>query len=155
MVEFSDFQCPYCKAMEPLLDRAAAEYPQIRRVWIHTMNRVQHPQAEQAAIAAQCAHEQGKFWEYRSQLFANQDTLSTTTYNQVAQSLGLSTQTFQSCLADPQTRDTVNSHDQFARRTNVEATPHVMVNGTALTGQFTYEALKNAIDQELNRATQQ
>lgn len=153
MVEFSDFQCPYCKTVEPLLDRAATEYAQIRRVWVHAMNRAEHPEAQNAATAAQCAHEQGKFWEYRSQLFANQDTLSTTTYNQIAQSLGLSTNVFQACLANPATQTIVNSHDQFARRTNVVATPHVMVNNTPLTGLFSYEDLKSAIDRELTRVT--
>lgn len=155
LVEFSDFQCPYCKTLEPAIDQVTKDYPNIRRVWIHAINRTEHPESEGAAAAAQCAHEQGKFWEYRSQLFAKQDQLSTALYNQIAQSLSLSLTSFQACLANTETLTTVRAHDQFARRSNVQATPHVTVNNTPLSGDLTYAQIKNTIDQELTKSAVQ
>ncbi|MBI4122107.1 MAG: thioredoxin domain-containing protein [Parcubacteria group bacterium] len=155
LVEYADFQCPACKTLEPILDRITQEQPQIRRVWINTINRTDHPEAENAAVAGQCAHQQGKFWEYRKGLFENQDQLSATVYNQLAQSLKLSTPAFQACLADSATRTTVRTHDQFARRSNVEATPYLMVNNTVITDQFTYENITRAIAAETARLTTQ
>ncbi len=149
LVQFSDFQCPYCKTLEPAIDQISKDYPHIRRIWIHAINRTEHPESESAAAAAQCAHEQGKFWEYRTQLFAKQDQLSTALYNQIAQSLALSLPSFQSCLANAETLTTVRAHDQFARRSNVQATPHITVNNTPLSGDLTYAQIKTAIEQEL------
>lgn len=155
LVEFTDLQCPSCKAVEPLLDRAVTEYRTLRRVWVHTINRTDHPESENAAVAAQCAHQQGKFWEYSKQLFNNQNDLSTILYNRTAQNLGLNMNTFTACLSSTEVRDTVRAHDQFARRSDVVSTPHVLVNNIVLTGEFTYDDLKRAIDQELARAAQQ
>lgn len=155
LVEFTDLQCPSCKAVEPLLDQAVTQYKTLRRVWVHTINRAEHPESENAAVASQCAHQQGKFWEYTKQLFNNQGDLSTLLYNRTAQNLGLNIPAFQTCLSSTEVRDIVRAHDQFARRSDVTATPYVLVNGIVLTGEFSYEDLKRAIDQELSRAAQQ
>lgn len=150
IAEFSDFQCPFCKNVSPLLARAEKEYPgKIRRVWIYVANPTQHPQSENAAVAAACAANQGRFWEYHDKLFELQDSLGPAAYNQIAQSLNLDMQAFQTCLSERSTLETVRSHTQFAQRAGVTATPYVTVNSTAFTSEFSWEQLKSAIDKAL------
>lgn len=149
IAEFSDFQCPYCKNVSPLMDRAMQEYPdKVRRVWIYVTNP-SHAQSESAAVAASCAAKQGYFWQYHDRLFELQDNLGPATYNQIAQSLDLDTKAFQACIADRATVETVRSHTQFAQRAGVTATPYVTVNSTAFTSEFTWEDLKTAIEAAL------
>lgn len=149
LAEFSDFQCPFCKQVAPLLDRAAKEHStQIRRVWIFTTNP-DHPQSESAAVAAYCAHKQGYFWEYRTKLFELQDNLGPATYNQVAQEVGLDMSLFRACLSDSASVAVVRAHSQFAQRAGVTATPYVTINSLVLNEAFTWEQLKSAIDQNL------
>ena len=149
MAEFSDFQCPYCKLVAPLLDRAASEYgDKIRRVWIFTTNP-DHPQSESAAVAAYCSHKQGQFWQYRTQLFEAQDNLGPATYNQVADAVDLDMSLFRACLSDSASVAVVRAHSQFAQRAGVTATPYVTINSLVLNEAFTWEQLKSAIDQNL------
>ena len=150
LAEFSDFQCPFCKDIAPLLDRAYAQYTgKIRRVFIFTTNPTEHPQSESAAVAALCAHKQGRFWDYQKPLFEAQDNLSPATYNQVAQSIGMDLSLFRACIADRESLNTVRAHTQFAQRVGVTATPYVTVNNTILEGSFTYSQLTSAIDRAL------
>lgn len=150
MAEFSDFQCPYCKDMAPLLARAMQEYgDKIRRVYIHVTNVSEHPQSENAAVASQCAAQQGQFWPYHDALLDAQDKLGPATYNQIALTLKLDLKAFQDCSQSQQTIDTVRAHTQFAQRAGVTTTPYVTINNEALTGVFTYEQLKAAIDRSL------
>lgn len=151
IAEFSDFQCPYCKSVAPLIDRAFTQYAgKVRRVWIFTTNATDHPQSESAAVAALCANKQGKFWQYHGLLFEAQDNLGPAAYNQIAQNLGLDMSLFRACLADSATLTTVRAHTQFAQRVGVTATPYVTVNNTVLEGAFTFEQLSAAIDRALS-----
>ncbi len=150
IAEFSDFQCPFCKTVAPLVDSAYSQYKgKIRRVWIFTTNITDHPQSESAAVAALCANKQGKFWEYHRALFDAQDNLGPATYNQLAQNLKLDVNLFRACIADSASLQTIRAHTQFAQRAGITATPYVTVNDVALEGEFTWEQLQSTIDRAL------
>ena len=154
IAEFSDFQCPFCKTVAPLLDRAYTQYPgKIRRIWIFTTNPTEHPQSESAAVAGLCASKQGKFWEYHRGLFEAQDNLGPAAYNQIAQNIGLDMSLFRSCISDVASLQTIRAHTQFAQRAGITATPYVTVNNVVLDGAFTWEQLQSTIDRALSAQT--
>lgn len=150
LIEYGDFQCPFCKDVSPIIDEIMNEYPGlIQRFWIHTPNNAQHPEALNAAVASQCANEQDKFWEYHDQLFEQQENLSPTLYLQISQNLKLNEDLFKKCLVNPETSDLVRAHNQLASRSNVDATPHVALNDVAISGVFTLEQLDSLVQEQL------
>lgn len=149
IVEFGDFQCSFCKSVAPILDEALHKYPKdVQLLWVHTLNPA-HPESKSAAIAGQCAHEQNQFWKYHDLMFQSQDDLSPSLYNQIAISLGLDMQEFQSCLADPQSSLLVDVNYQYANASEVKATPYISVNDQTFSGEFTAEQLDSLIQNEL------
>lgn len=149
LVEFGDFQCPYCKQVAPLIDQVMTNYPDtIRRVWVHLPNTTDHPEAQSAAVASQCALEQGAFWEFHDGLFAEQENLSPTLYLKIAQSLQLNSEKFETCLTNEATANTVRTHSQFARRAGVNSTPYARINESDISGLFTLEQLEALIQQQ-------
>ena len=150
LIEFGDFQCVYCKSVSPkiteLLNRRSDD---LQYVWIHTINPA-HEESEPAAIASQCALEQGKFWEFHDQLFANQAKLSTLLYNQIAQKLSLNTQKFQACLSSTRTREAVRNHSAFAKANDVNSTPTFFLDDKRISDKITDDDLITFIEQALN-----
>ncbi len=98
IIEFGDFQCPFCADIAPVLAQVLASYPEVRLVWKDLPNPA-HPQARPAALAARCAQNQDKFWEFHDLLFANQAELGDKLYKQIAEVLELDLTSFNSCLA--------------------------------------------------------
>jgi protein-disulfide isomerase len=150
LVEFSDFQCPYCKrwhdeVYEPLL----AAYPgQIRFVYRHLPLTSIHPEAQSAAEAAMCAGEQDKFWEFHEKLFST-TTLGSATYLQYARELKLDTPTFESCLTDRKYQAQVQADSDFAINLGINSTPTFFINGLAIVGAQPIDVFKQVIDKEL------
>src|SRR5262249_32193282 len=99
IVEFSDFHCPFCSKVQPTLKQVLAKYgDRVKLVYRHLPIDQLHPQARQAAEAAVCAFEQGKFWEYHDLLYANGPDASPEKLKSLAQGAGLDTQAFDQCL---------------------------------------------------------
>lgn len=150
LVEFSDFQCPYCSKYEPTVSQALAEYKdKIRVIYKHFPLESIHPFARPAAEASECAAEQGKFWEYHDELFANQDKFADSYFGELAKKLGLDTSKFSTCVTSGRGKVKVDADYQQGISAGVQGTPHTLVNGIAVSGAVPYASLKAQIDAAL------
>lgn len=148
IVEFSDFQCPYCKRAHDFLGEVLREYgPKVQLVFKHLPLSI-HPEAFASAQASHCAGEQGKFWEFHDRLFASDD-LTAPALKKYAGELSLNTEEFNRCLDSEASRAAVLKDLAEARRANVEGTPTFFVNGRPVRGIGSAEALRKVIDDEL------
>lgn len=148
IVEFGDFQCPTCKEASAVVSQVMAKHPgKIQRVWIHAFSTETHQEAENAAIAAQCAHRQGRFWDFHDLLFQQQDALSALLYNQIAQTLKLNVDQFRACLGDTAVRDIVRADQEFATRQGVTSVPYILVNDTPVEGDITLDKIEALVKQ--------
>lgn len=151
LVEFSDFQCPYCKRAQGFLGEVLREYgAKVQHVFKHLPLTI-HPEAFAAAQASYCAGRQGKFWEFHDRLFASDD-LKAETLKKYAGELALDAAEFGACLESESSRAAVLKDMAEARRANVEGTPTFFINGKPARGIGTAEDLRRAIDAELRDA---
>ncbi len=128
--EFSDFQCPACKSAQDTVKRVINEFgDQIRFEFKHFPLTTIHPQAFRAALASECANDQGKFWEYHDLLFINQPNFSPSELVSYAEGLGLNKDTFKACLDSRVKNDVVRADMAEASSRQVNATPTFFVNG--------------------------
>jgi len=154
IIEYSDFECPFCQRFHPTVQQAMDEFGDDVR-WIYRHFPLSfHPQAEPAAIAAECAGDQGKFWEYGDALFVNQASLGADLYQKLATDLGLNVNKFTDCLADPAVKQRVADDAQGGATAGVTGTPGSFVidsdgNATAIKGAQPYSALQAAINAAL------
>jgi len=151
LVEFSDYQCPYCQRWhEQVYTSLLAAYPgQVRVVYRNLPLTQIHPQAMNAAEAAMCAGEQNAYWQYHDQLFNNSDALSDDLYARLASDLGLDASAFESCMTDHKYLDEIQSDMQFAIDLGVQSTPTFFINGLAVVGAQPLSVFQQVIDQEL------
>lgn len=155
IVEFSDFQCPFCKRFHPTLKQALKEYEgKVRWIYKHFPLRSIHPQAQSAAEASECAGEQGKFWEFADKLFENQERLGEDLYTELAQDLGLDLTNFNQCLSSRKYKDDVESDYQEGIKAGVRGTPGSFVNGKPVFGAVPYSVLKAEIENALSEVSQ-
>ncbi len=151
IVEFSDFQCPYCKKTEPTLKALLAKYDgRVKLAFLDFPLTEIHGQAEQAAEAARCAGEQGKFWEYHDSLFAEQSELDEASLIGRAQSLHLDEGAFRSCLASGKFKPDVQANREAGSKAGVTGTPAYFINGFFLNGAQPQADFEKIIDQELS-----
>lgn len=162
LVEFADFQCPGCRANEPFIDQALEEYDgQLRFVYKHFPLTSIHQNAKGAAIAAEAAGNQEKFWEMHDLLFEKQPEWSAlgvaearTRFTEYAQQIGLNVQQFTQDLEDPALEERVTAQQDEGANLGVMGTPTFFVNGKRVeSGNYTF--LKNAIDAELQNTNQE
>lgn len=150
IVEFSDYQCPYCRrwheqVYEPLL----AAYPgKIRFVYRHLPLASIHPDATSAAEAAMCAGEQDAFWLFHEKLFSG-ESLGNRVYVQYARDLGLNMNTFESCVNDRKYQQAVDQDLNLAIDLGLRSTPTFFVNGLMIVGAQPLDFFRNVIDKEL------
>ncbi len=150
-VEYSDFECPFCNRFHPTMLQIMEEYKgKVRWVYRHFPLSF-HPQAEPAAEAAECAGEQGKFWEFADKLFENQSQLGDAYYKQLAGELTLNAETFEDCLASDRTLAKIQSQSQGGASAGVNGTPGSFIidaNGGVqpVRGALPYESVKAMID---------
>ena len=129
IVEFSDFQCPYCRAVQPALKQVIEGYGgNVRLVFKHLPLTDIHPQAMPAALAAFCAGEQDAFWQYHDALFASDD-LSPAWLDKTAARLGLNLPRFKSCLGSEKARSAISRDAREARGLGINGTPTFVING--------------------------
>ncbi len=150
IVECSDYQCPYCGRVEPTVTEILKNYEGKVSVYFKHFPLGFHQYAQKAAEAAECAADQGKFWEYHDKLFDNQNALTTTNLKQYASDLGLDTATFDSCLDDGDKADVVAADVTECKDNGVSGTPTFFINGNMLVGAQPYDAFKTAVDSTLN-----
>lgn len=151
IVEFSDFQCPFCKRFQDeTAKQLLAAYPdKIRFVYRHLPLTSIHPEAFPSAEASMCANEQNAFWEYHDKIFENQDKLGRELYMQIANDLNLDTTAFEDCLNTGKYKDLVQQDSDFALNLGVQSTPTFFINGLALVGAQPLSAFTQLIDKEL------
>jgi protein-disulfide isomerase len=159
VIEYSDFQCPYCKQhfdeTQPVLDENYVDTGQVKWVFKHFPLDI-HPQAPAAAVASECAAEQGQFWEMHHLLFENVESWSVSEPNPVfvglAEELGLDTGAFESCLADPVIAERVDS-DVADGAPYVSGTPSFIVlfggQGTIIPGALPADRFQQVLDEIL------
>ena len=147
IVEFSDFQCPYCSRAVPVITRLKKEYgpDKIRIVYVD-MPLPNHNRAFPASLAAHCAEDQGKFWEMHDALFAAQDKLEDADLKERAKTLGLNTQTFNECLDSKKHEERVKKAKSEAEKAGIQATPSFVINGQLIQGAQPFEKFKEKID---------
>jgi protein-disulfide isomerase len=151
IVEFADYQCPFCARSAGLVEEVLKAYPtQARFVYKHFPLSANHPQALPAALAAAAAQRQGKFWEMHAILFANQRALSPEQIEGYARQLGLDMARFRTDLASAEVRAQVEADRRLARRAGVRGTPTAFVNGR-LVRDRTVEGFRQLIDPLLRR----
>ncbi|HXZ86717.1 MAG TPA: thioredoxin domain-containing protein [Myxococcota bacterium] len=150
LIEFSDYQCPFCRRAEPVVKQLMQKYPNdLRLVYRNMPLDALHPRARAAAIAAVCADQQGKFWEYHDKLFDNQQALADSDLEKYAAELGIDASAFKTCRADPATEARVNSDAEAARAAGLNGTPAFFVNGILVSGARPIEDFTRWIDQEI------
>jgi len=150
IVEFSDFQCPYCLAAHPTIKRVLDTYgDRIRFVYRH-FPLPNHPNARPAAEAAQCANEQGQFWAYHDRLFATPAKLSDADLKQGAAELHLDVAQFNACVDAHKYKDAIEADLKAGQEAGVSGTPAFFINGRELSGAQPFEAFKRIIDEELS-----
>jgi protein-disulfide isomerase len=154
IVEFSDFQCPFCGRFAPTIHGVLEKYPtQVRLVYRHLPIASLHPNAQKAAEAAVCAQDQGKFWEMHDLLFAEQSTLEIDALKEKAKRTGLDTKSFNECLDSGKSREAVRADVEAGNILGIGGTPTSFVNGRYVNGAVTADALSAVIDDELRRVT--
>ncbi len=149
LVEFSDFQCPYCAVAIGQIDDILKTYPNNVRLVFKQFPLETHPQAALAAAAALAANKQGKFWAMHDALFANRNNLSRPAILEVAKQIGLDLNRFQRDWDSTEVREAVVRDVQDGDRAHVEGTPTIFVNGQRFNGQITAETLGPIINDEL------
>jgi protein-disulfide isomerase len=146
ILEFTDFQCPFCSRGNQTLQQLLKEYPNDLKVIYRSFPLSIHPDAPLAAEAALAAGAQGKFWEMHDLLFANQRALKKTDLITYAKTLKLDITKFQKSLDSREFQKQVESDMAFGKMLRVSATPTFFVNGNKITGAKAYSEFKNIID---------
>ncbi len=150
IVEFSDFECPFCGRVEPTLEKIRETYgDKVRLVFKQLPLTNIHPQAQKAAEASLCAHDQGKFWEMHDAMFGDQHNLEVADLEAKAKDLGLDAAAFKQCLESGSKAAAVTEDVRQGSIAGVSGTPAMFINGQLLSGAVPYEKLAQTIDQEL------
>ena len=149
LVEFSDFQCPFCGKAHDTVEQVMQTYAgKVKLVFRHFPLDF-HKNAEKAAEASMCANEQGKFWEYHDVLFKNQQTLEVPQLKDHAKDVGLDTASFSACLDSGKYKKAIDEDMAAGQRVGVTGTPAFFVNGVMINGAQPFDEFKKVIDQEL------
>lgn len=149
IVEFTDFECHFCGMVQPALQQALKTYPTQVSLTFKSFPLTMHRHAHMAHMAAMCANEQGRFWEYRNKLFQNQRALERNNLNRYATELGLNLETFSQCIDEEKYADKIEADLSEGLRSGVMGTPTFFVNGKELSGAQPFEAFQEVIEQSL------
>jgi protein-disulfide isomerase len=150
IVEFTDFQCPYCSRVQSVLAEVKKKYGDKVSIAVRDFPLRQiHPQAQQAAVASRCAGEQQKYWEYHDLLFANNSSLEEVSLVKYAAVLSLDEAKFKSCLGSGKFDAAIEKDFQDGRLLGVNGTPSFFVNGIPVVGTQGTAEFEKVIDAEL------
>jgi protein-disulfide isomerase len=152
IVEFEDFQCPFCKRAQDTVEQVLARYKdRVRLVHRDLPLRTLHPASWKAHEAGRCAEEQGKFWEYRALLYKNAPAASPEQLNNYASQAGLNVSDFTKCVDSGKFNGVVQKDEDEANRLGVQSTPVFFINGRLLSGAQPMSEFVRIIEDELNK----
>ncbi|NOJ82232.1 DsbA family protein [Myxococcus xanthus] len=152
IVEWSDFECPFCSRVGPTLSKIKETYAKDVRVVFRHQPLPFHANAKLAAEASHAAHEQGKFWEYHDKLFANQKAMDRASLEKYAQELGLNVAKFKAALDSGKFKAKVEADMAAGNAVGANGTPTFFINGREFVGAQPFEAFKRVIDEEIGKA---
>jgi protein-disulfide isomerase len=152
IVKFEDFQCPFCKTVQPTFKDLLKKYDgKVRVVHKDLPLETIHPQAFQAAEAARCAGEQGKFWEYHDKLYADTPKLGAEELKSAAKDVGLNVPSFDQCFTSGKYRSAVQKDLNDGAQLGLTGTPAFFINGREISGARPLDAFSAIIDEELSQ----
>ena len=152
IVEFSDFQCPFCARAEPTIQKILETYTgEVKLVWRNEPLPF-HPQALPAAKAAMAAHKQGKFWQMHGLMFQHQQELSEAKYEEWAKQIGLDVPRWRKDKESAQIASAIEGDSKTANQVGADGTPAFFVNGRFISGAQPFEAFKPVIDEQIEKA---
>jgi len=150
IIEYSEFQCPFCERVQPTVKRIMKDYQGKVRWTVRDFPLGFHNRAKPAAIAARCAKDQGKFWEMYEELFKNQKNLGDADLKKYASTIGLDAKKYDECVNNPAKQlEIIEANIRSGEKVGVTGTPAYFVNGRRLSGALPYEEFKKVIDSEL------
>jgi len=153
IVKFEDFQCPFCKEVQPTFNELLSQYDgKIKLVHKDLPLDSLHPRARQAAEAARCAYEQGKFWDYHDKLYANSPKASADDLKSFAKEVGLNVDSFDRCFVSGKYKAVVQQDLNEGAQLGLTGTPTFFINGREISGNQPLDAFEAIIDEELARA---
>jgi protein-disulfide isomerase len=152
IVEISDFQCPFCKRVGDTLKEVEQKYGKDVRVVFKHNPLPFHNRAKPAALAAECANEQGKFWQMHDELFGNQQALEDAALEANAQKIGLNMGKWKECVSSGKYNAKLDADQQMANQFGARGTPAFFINGRFLSGAQPFDNFKSIIDEELQKA---
>ena len=151
IVEFSDFQCPFCARVVPTLKQIQDTYKDnVRIVWKHLPLEI-HKDAVGAALAAESAAKQGKFWEFHDRLFVDRTKLGPEDLKQHAKDLGLDMPRFETDLQNSEDKKRIDDDVAEAQKLGIAGTPGIFINGRFVQGAQPYEVFEKIINEELTK----
>lgn len=149
LIEYADFQCPYCIRHHPNMEKLMDEYGD-KVAWVYRHFPLSfHENAQPAAVASECASEQGKFWEFADAMFVDGADLGTDFYVSTATTLGLNADSFKSCLTSGKYDDLIDAQQAAGSAAGVTGTPATYINGSLVSGAVPYSTLKSMVDAAL------
>jgi protein-disulfide isomerase len=151
IVEFGDFQCPYCKEAESTLQAILATYPNEVRLVFRELPLTQlHPNAMVSAEAGVCADRQGKFWTMHDAMYNDQNSLDADGLKETAKRIGLDVDAFAACVSDAATTGRIAADVKAAHSLGIGATPYFFVNGRPINGSVPFQKFSSVVDDELH-----
>lgn len=164
LIEFADFQCPYCATFaREVLPRIETAYVSTGRVAVAFMHLPlsKHQHAMPAALAAECAHREGRFWQMHDRLFLNRDGLSTANIRAAADAVGLEGVRYEECVADTDVRERLSARIDVSKSLGIDSTPSFFIGTfepdrrirviSTLNGAHSFDTFKDAIDAALEK----
>jgi protein-disulfide isomerase len=149
LIEFADFQCPYCASARSMVEALQKQYPEDVRVVFRHDPLTQHRDAKAAAQAAFCAFEQDKFWPYHDKLFDNPNALSADYFKRFAKEVGMDVAKLETCLNSDRAIEAVAKDVEAAKRFGVSGTPVIFINGMKLIGLLPLPVMQALIEHEI------
>lgn len=150
IIEFSDFQCPFCSRGKKVVDEIVQKYGDKVRIVFRDFPLDFHDKAQKAAEAGHCAGDQGKFWQMHDALFENQLSLSEPMIKELAKKIGLDPDALGKAIASGKYKDELEASKDQGKAAGVDSTPSVYVNGRKLTLNISMDALTATVDDELD-----
>lgn len=154
LVEFADYECPYCQQVQPQIEKLETEFKGKLAFAYKDLPLPMHAHAQKAAEAASCAGVQNKYWEYHDVLVKSKD-LDVSQLKVTASKVGLNTSAFDSCLDTGERAVAVKASVDEAMKMGLQSTPSFFLNGRYFSGNMPYEQLRQMVDEELTRASSQ
>jgi protein-disulfide isomerase len=149
MIEYSDYECPFCGRHNPTMQQLSEKYGDDVAWVLRHFPLSFHPEAMPAANAAECANEQGKFWEFTDIMYANQDSLSSDYYGQVADQLKLNRNKFDDCVKTKKYQSVIDADAATGRTAGVNGTPATFIDGQLISGAVPIDTFTQLIDAAL------